>query len=283
MKKIEANDVLIRIKELTHTYYEGEVSQRVGLRAITGDIYRGEFLAIVGANGSGKSTLARHLNALLLPGSGSVTVGGLDTSVEENLWDIRRRVGMVFQNPDNQLVAALVEEDVAFGPENLGLDSAEVRRRVDQVLLWMDLEALRHRAPHLLSGGQKQRMAVAGVLVMQPDCLVLDEPTAMLDPAGRKDLMVTIQRLCREEGVTVVLITHFMEEAVPADRIWILHEGTIALAGTPREIFQQGSKLAAFNLELPGPAELAERLRRSGILLPAGILTVEELVQSLCP
>lgn len=277
------NNVLIRIKDLTHTYNPGEANQREGLRGVTADIYSGEFLAVIGANGSGKSTLARHLNALLLPGSGSVTVDGLDTSRDEHLWDIRRRVGMVFQNPDNQLVAALVEEDVAFGPENLGLDPAEIRRRVDRALAWMGLEELRHRAPHLLSGGQKQRLAVAGVLVMQPDCLVLDEPTAMLDPSGRKELMATIKRLCREEGVTVVLITHFMEEAVAADRIWIMHQGAIALEGTPREIFQQGSRLAAYNLELPGPAELAERLKRSGLELPPGILTVEELVQGLCP
>ncbi|MEW5952230.1 MAG: energy-coupling factor transporter ATPase [Bacillota bacterium] len=277
------NNVLIRIKDLTHTYNPGEANQREGLRGVTADIYSGEFLAVIGANGSGKSTLARHLNALLLPGSGSVTVDGLDTSRDEHLWDIRRRVGMVFQNPDNQLVAALVEEDVVFGPENLGLDPAEIRRRVDRALAWMGLEELRHRAPHLLSGGQKQRLAVAGVLVMQPDCLVLDEPTAMLDPSGRKELMATIKRLCREEGVTVVLITHFMEEAVAADRIWIMHQGAIALEGTPREIFQQGSRLAAYNLELPGPAELAERLKRSGLELPPGILTVEELVQGLCP
>jgi len=277
------NNVLIRIKDLTHTYNPGEANQREGLRGVTADIYSGEFLAVIGANGSGKSTLARHLNALLLPGSGSVTVDGLDTSRDEHLWDIRRRVGMVFQNPDNQLVAALVEEDVAFGPENLGLDPAEIRRRVDRALAWMGLEELRHRAPHLLSGGQKQRLAVAGVLVMQSDCLVLDEPTAMLDPSGRKELMATIKRLCREEGVTVVLITHFMEEAVAADRIWIMHQGAIALEGTPREIFQQGSRLAAYNLELPGPAELAERLKRSGLELPPGILTVEELVQGLCP
>lgn len=273
---------LIRLSELTHTYNQGEANERTGIVNISGDINRGEWLAVIGSNGSGKSTLARHLNALLLPASGTVEVDGLDTKVAENLWEIRRRVGMVFQNPDNQLVAALVEEDVAFGPENLGLPSLEVRLRVEQALTLMNLHELRLRAPHLLSGGQKQRMAVAGVLAMRPLCMVLDEPSAMLDPAGRKDLMTTIGRLNREAGITVVLITHFMEEAVLANRIWVLHEGALVMAGTPREIFQQGSQLAAYNLELPGPAELAERLRRSGMHLPEGILTVEELVHGIC-
>ena len=263
-------------------YNQGEANERTGIVNISGDIYRGEWLAVIGSNGSGKSTLARHLNALLLPASGTVEVDGLDTKVAENLWEIRRRVGMVFQNPDNQLVAALVEEDVAFGPENLGLPSLEVRLRVEQALTLMNLHELRLRAPHLLSGGQKQRMAVAGVLAMRPLCMVLDEPSAMLDPAGRKDLMTTIGRLNREAGITVVLITHFMEEAVLANRIWVLHEGALVMAGTPREIFRQGSQLAAYNLELPGPAELAERLRRSGMHLPEGILTVEELVHGIC-
>lgn len=276
------DQVLIRIRELTHIYNQGEVTERTGIIKVNGEICRGEFLAVIGSNGSGKSTLARHLNALLLPCSGTVEVDGLDTSVAENLWEIRRRVGMVFQNPDNQLVAALVEEDVAFGPENLGLPSLEVRLRVDQALTWMNLHELRLRAPHLLSGGQKQRMAVAGVLAMRPICMVLDEPSAMLDPAGRKDLMTIIRRLNREEGITVVLITHFMEEAILAGRIWVFHKGARVMAGTPREIFRQGSQLATYNLELPGPAELAERLRRSGMHLPAGILTVEELVQGIC-
>jgi len=276
------DQALIRLSELTYIYNQGETGERTGIINISGDIYRGEWLAMIGSNGSGKSTLARHLNALLIPTSGTVEVDGLDTKVAENLWEIRRLVGMVFQNPDNQLVAALVEEDVAFGPENLGLPSLEVRLRVEQALTLMNLHDLRLRAPHLLSGGQKQRMAVAGVLAMRPLCMVLDEPSAMLDPAGRKDLMTTIGRLNREAGITVVLITHFMEEAVLANRIWVLHEGALVMAGTPREIFQQGSQLAAYNLELPGPAELAERLRRSGIHLPEGILTVEELVHSIC-
>lgn len=273
---------LIRIRGLTHTYNQGEDTERTGIINISGDIHRGEFLAVIGSNGSGKSTLARHLNALLLPGSGTVEVDDLDTRVAENLWEIRRRVGMVFQNPDNQLVAALVEEDVAFGPENLGLPSPEVRLRVNQALTWMNLHELRLRAPHLLSGGQKQRMAIAGVLAMRPMCMVLDEPSAMLDPAGRKDLMTIVRRLNREEGITVVLITHFMEETILADRIWVLHEGARVMSGAPREIFQRGAQLSAYNLELPGPAELAERLGRAGMQLPAGILTVEELVQGIC-
>lgn len=248
---------------------------------ISGEIYRGEFLAVIGPNGAGKSTLARHLNALLLPTRGEVLVEGLSTADPANWWEIRRRVGMVLQNPEEQLVAPVLEEDVAFGPENLGLAPAEIRRRVDWALEVTGLAELRLRPPHLLSGGQKQKAALAGVLAMKPSCLVLDEPTSMLDPAGKEEVLQAVLRLHREEGLTVVLITHLMEEAALADRVWVLWEGRLALEGEPQKVFAQREALREIGLGLPQPAELAWRLRARGWPLPEGIMGFEELVAAL--
>lgn len=269
------------MRDVSHVYHPGGPGERVALWGITGEIYRGEFLAIIGPNGSGKSTLARHLNALLLPTRGEVLVEGLSSADPANWWEIRRRVGMVLQNPDEQLVAPVLEEDVAFGPENLGLAPEEIRRRVDWALEVTGLTEQRLRPPHLLSGGQKQRAALAGVLAMKPSCMVLDEPTAMLDPAGKQEVLRTLVQLNREERLTVVLITHFMEEAAMADRIWVLHEGRLILEGEPKEVFARREILREIGLGLPGPAELAWRLRSCGWPLPGGIVNLEELVSSL--
>jgi len=239
-------------------------------------------LAVIGHNGSGKSTLAKHFNALLLPHRGSVSVNGMDTRDKECLWEIRRQVGMVFQNPDNQLIATTVEEDVAFGPENLGVDPVQIRKAVDESIVSVGLTPYKTRAPHLLSGGQKQRVAIAGIVAMRPNYLVLDEPTAMLDPSGRKEVMETVTRLNKEEGLTVIHITHFMEEAVFADRVIVMEEGQIALEGTPREVFSQVEKLKEMRLDVPQMTELRDSLVREGIILPPGILTVEEMVVALC-
>lgn len=275
-------DVLIEIKELTYVYNPGTPGERSALQGVSGNILKGEFLAVIGANGSGKSTLARHLNAILSPQSGTVLVAGMDTGKPENIWSIRRQVGMVFQNPDNQLVAALVEEDVAFGPENLAIESGEIRCRVEEALALVGLLGYRQRPPHLLSGGQKQRLAIAGVLAMKPACLVLDEPTAMLDPSGRRGLTELLKRLSRDEGITIILVTHFMEEAAQADRIWAMSEGRVVMQGTPVEVFRQRETLRASGLALPGPAELAWRLRTGGFHVPRDILTVEDMVAFLC-
>ncbi|HEY8449552.1 MAG TPA: energy-coupling factor transporter ATPase, partial [Bacillota bacterium] len=252
------------------------------LRDVNLSVRRGEFVAVVGANGSGKSTLARHLNALLLPTTGRVEVAGFDTSDPAHLWEIRRRVGMVFQNPDNQLVATTVEEDVAFGPENLGLPREEIARRVDEALRLVRLEAFRRHAPHRLSGGQKQRVAIAGILAMRPDIIVMDEPTAMLDPRGREEVVATAWRLCRGEGITVVYVTHFMEEAVRADRIVVLAEGRVQAEGAPTEVFARRELLRSAGLELPGVVELAERLRQRGLDVPGDLTSLDELVTHLC-
>ncbi|SHJ06991.1 energy-coupling factor transport system ATP-binding protein [Desulfofundulus thermosubterraneus DSM 16057] len=266
---------------MSHIYHLGQPGERIALQDISGDIRQGELLAIIGPNGSGKSTLARHFNAVLLPTRGTVTVNGLSTADPANRWEIRCRVGMVLQNPDNQLVAAVVEEDVAFGPENLGLPPEEVRRRVDRALALAGLGEQRLRPPHLLSGGQKQRLAIAGALAMKPSCLVLDEPTAMLDPAGRREVIQTLLSLNREEGLTIVLVTHFMEEAVLADRVWVLSGGRLVLEGTPAQVFSHREALQKIGLALPGPAELAWRLRAAGWPVPAGILTLNDLVACL--
>ncbi|WP_084062181.1 energy-coupling factor transporter ATPase [Desulfofundulus thermosubterraneus] len=271
----------ISIRGLSHIYHLGQPGERIALQDISGDIRQGELLAIIGPNGSGKSTLARHFNAVLLPTRGTVTVNGLSTADPANRWEIRCRVGMVLQNPDNQLVAAVVEEDVAFGPENLGLPPEEVRRRVDRALALAGLGEQRLRPPHLLSGGQKQRLAIAGALAMKPSCLVLDEPTAMLDPAGRREVIQTLLSLNREEGLTIVLVTHFMEEAVLADRVWVLSGGRLVLEGTPAQVFSHREALQKIGLALPGPAELAWRLRAAGWPVPAGILTLNDLVACL--
>ena len=275
----------IEIENLEHEYQTADGKGHKALAGISLSIGKGEFVAVLGANGSGKSTLARHLNGLLLPTTGQVRIDGLSTleAAEKNeLWKIRSQVGMVFQNPDNQLIAAIVEDDVAFGPENLGVEPVEIRQRVTEALQAVGMERFRKRAPHLLSGGQKQRVAIAGTLAMETDCLVLDEPTAMLDPQGRKEVMGVVERLHREKGLTVVLITHFMAEAMQAQRVVVMGEGKILMEGSPREIFAQGEKLKSLGLEVPLAGELAERLRKAGLPLPSGpMLTAEELLAGL--
>jgi len=244
-------------------------------------VRRGEFLTLLGRNGSGKSTLAKHFNAMLLPTHGKVFVQGMDTLDEALLYEIRRRTGLVFQNPDHQLVASVVEEDVAFGPENLGIPSAEIRKRVDDALRTVDMLEYSHHAPHKLSGGQKQRVAIAGIIAMLPDCIVLDEPTAMLDPRGRREVLDTIHKLNREKGITIVLITHYMEEAVNSDRIMVMDHGRILTEGTPREVFSRVELLKSAQLDVPQATELAYTLKQAGFPLPGGILTPEECAEAL--
>ena len=238
-------------------------------------------MALLGHNGSGKSTLAKHFNAMLLPTGGRVLVEGIDTAEEEQKYEIRRMVGMVLQNPDNQLVSTIVEEDVAFGPENLGVPPEEIRRRVDDALRAVDMYDYREHAPDKLSGGQKQRVAIAGILAMQPDCIVLDEPTAMLDPKGRREVLDTIHRLNRERGMTVVLITHYMDEAAGADRVVVMDEGRILMDAAPRQVFARVEELRAVELDVPQPTELCHLLRKAGVPLPEDVLTVEECVSAL--
>lgn len=253
------------------------------LQDISLEIYEHEFVAILGHNGSGKSTLAKHMNALLVPDSGTVTACGLNTSDFDKVWQIRQQVGMVFQNPDNQLVATTVEEDVAFGPENLGISSAEIQRRVTESLRVVDMLDYRLHSPHQLSGGQKQRVAIAGMISMLPKCIVLDEPTAMLDPEGRREVMSTIHHLNKEQGITVVHITHHMDEVINADRVVVMDDGKIALQGAPKEVFAQAQLLRQLHLDVPQVTDLAQRLKAHGYSIPDGTLTVEEMVMHLCP
>ena len=272
-------DKIISIKDLCFDYVNEENGEKSHvLRGITTDIRRGEFLAVLGHNGSGKSTLAKHLNAILLPSSGSVTIDGICTSDEDKLFDIRRRVGMVFQNPDNQMVANIVEEDVAFAPENLGIEREEIRRRVDDALSSVNMSKFSKHAPHMLSGGQKQRIAIAGVLAMEPEIIVLDEPTAMLDPIGRREIIDTIKKLNRERNITVVLITHYMEEAVEADRILVIDKGKIEMEGTPSQIFPQVERLKKLGLDTPQATELIYLLEKSGFPSEHSALTDKECV-----
>lgn len=279
----DSGEVLFDIRHVSHTFETEEGKTFDALKDVTAQIKKGEFTAIIGTNGSGKSTLARHLNALLLPTEGELIVEGLRTSDAGRVWDIRQKVGMVFQNPDNQLVAAVVEEDVAFGPENLGVPPEEIRERVDLALEKVGMTSYRKQAPSMLSGGQKQRVAIAGVLAMKPDCIVLDEPTAMLDPKGRKEVMDTIHELNKKEGITIVLITHFMEEAVTADHILVIDKGVLKMEGTPREIFSQADKVTEIGLDVPVPADLARRLRKKGMAVSEKCMTDEELGEALCP
>lgn len=274
---------LIEVRHLVHRYQTGEGTPQEALKGVSLTIEDGEFLVILGHNGSGKSTLAKHLNGLLLPTEGEVLVDGMDTRNPEVFWKIRQQVGMVFQNPDNQLVATSVEEDTAFGPENLGVEPHEIRQRVDQALISVGMEAYKDRAVHLLSGGQKQRVAIAGVMAMHPKVLVLDEPTAMLDPRGRREVMEAVHRLNREDGITVVHITHIMEEAVAADRVVVMEEGNLVMEGTPQAIFKKADQLRALRLDVPAMVDLAQQLRRNGLRLPENILTVEEMAVALCP
>lgn len=278
-----SGEVLFDIRHVSHTFETEEGKTFDVLKDVTAQIKKGEFTAIIGTNGSGKSTLARHLNALLLPTEGELIVEGMRTSDAGRVWDIRQKVGMVFQNPDNQLVAAVVEEDVAFGPENLGVPPEEIRERVDLALEKVGMTSYRKQAPSMLSGGQKQRVAIAGVLAMKPDCIVLDEPTAMLDPKGRKEVMDTIHELNKKEGITIVLITHFMEEAVTADHILVIDKGVLKMEGTPREIFSQADKVTEIGLDVPVPADLARRLRKKGMAVSEKCMTDEELGEALCP
>lgn len=278
-----SGEVLFDIRHVSHTFETEEGKTFDALKDVTAQIKKGEFTAIIGTNGSGKSTLARHLNALLLPTEGELIVEGMRTSDAGRVWDIRQKVGMVFQNPDNQLVAAVVEEDVAFGPENLGVPPEKIRERVDLALEKVGMTSYRKQAPSMLSGGQKQRVAIAGVLAMKPDCIVLDEPTAMLDPKGRKEVMDTIHELNKKEGITIVLITHFMEEAVTADHILVIDKGVLKMEGTPREIFSQADKVTEIGLDVPVPADLARRLRKKGMAVSEKCMTDEELGEALCP
>ena len=246
------------------------------------DVYQGEFLAVLGHNGSGKSTMAKLLNALLVATGGKILVAGIDASVDGAQWAVREKCGMVFQNPDNQLVATVVEEDVAFGLENLSVPTDEIRRRVDDALSMVGMSDFAGRAPHMLSGGQKQRVAIAGVLAMRPDVIVFDEATAMLDPQGRKDVLEVVRRLNKEENVTVIWITHFMQEAAVADRIVVMAAGTGEMEGAPKEVFSQVEKIRSLGLDVPPMADLGSVLRREGVQLPDGILTVDEMVGALC-
>ncbi len=271
----------IEIEHLSHVYHAGEEGERRALDDVSLSIGRGEFVAVLGSNGSGKSTLAKHLNALLLPTEGVCRVDGLDTREEAEVWRIRQKVGMVFQNPDNQLIAAVVEDDVAFGPENLGVPSAEIRRRVDEALAAVNMTAFRSYAPHLLSGGQKQRVAIAGTLAMQTEAIVFDEATAMLDPEGRAEILSIVKRLHEEQQITVIYITHFMEEAAAADRVVVLDQGHVVMDAPPRAVFSHADELRALGLEVPLAVELRDRLRRTGIALPADLLTGAELVAAL--
>ncbi len=273
----------ITVKDMCHTYLAHEGEEVQALDHINIAIKKGEFVAIIGTNGSGKSTLAKHLNALLIPSSGQCLINGMDTKEQKNLWEIRQSVGMVFQNPDNQIVATLVEEDVAFGPENLGMPPDEIRNRVTEALKDVGMEDYRQHGPHLLSGGQKQRVAIAGVLAMRSNCLVLDEPTAMLDPQGRQEVLSTVLRLHREQNITVVYITHFMEEAVAADRVIVMEQGKVVMEGVPKTIFSQVNRLKELGLDVPVAAEFAYCLRQLTMKIPEDIITDAELVVAVCP
>ena len=275
------SNTIIETKDLRFSYADAEGTSPVVLDGVNLAIEKGSFVAVLGHNGSGKSTMAKHLNAILLPSGGAVYVHGMDTAQEEHLLDIRRTVGMVFQNPDNQIVANVVEEDVAFAPENLGVPSEEIRRRVDDALKAVGMYEFREHAPHLLSGGQKQRIAIAGVIAMQPECIVLDEPTAMLDPNGRADVMRTIKELNRTKGVTVVIITHHMDEAAQADRLVVMARGKVVADGTPKEVFQDVEGLKRVGLCVPETTELLWQLRQAGLDVPLDALSDEECAEVL--
>ena len=269
---------MLRVQEVKFRYDPDQ--PRFAVDGVTMDLHRGEFVAVLGANGCGKSTLAKHLNAILLPETGTVLVEGMDTRNEEHLYDIRQKVGMVFQNPDNQIVATIVEEDVAFAPENLGVPPAEIRTRIDEAMKLAGIYEKRDAAPYKLSGGQKQRVAIAGVIAMRPDCLVLDEATAMLDPHGRAQVMRTIRQL-REAGITIVSITHYMEEAAQADRVLVMSRGRVVMEGTPEEIFSQTERLHGYHLDVPQAAELRDELVKAGIPMPENVITPDRCAEEL--
>lgn len=278
---------IIRAVKLGFDYFkyneEGrEPEKHRAVNDVNLDIEPGQFIAILGHNGSGKSTLAKHMNALLVPTEGTLWVDGIDTSKEENVWKVRQKAGMVFQNPDNQIIGTVVEEDVGFGPENLGVPTEDIWKRVDKALAAVGMLAFREKSPNKLSGGQKQRVAIAGVVAMKPKCIVLDEPTAMLDPNGRKEVLKTLRELNEKEGVTVILITHYMEEVIYADQVFVMDEGEVVLTGCPREIFSQVEELKKYRLDVPQVTMLAHELKKEGIEIPDGILTIDELVDALC-
>lgn len=267
---------LISTEHLHFEYVRAEEENVLVLNDINISIHEGEFVAVLGHNGSGKSTLAKHFNAVLLPTGGKVLVDGIDTAQPDRVFDIRQRIGMVFQNPDNQIVATIVEEDVAFALENLGIEPAEIRKRVDDALKKVDMYEFKEHAPHQLSGGQKQRVAIAGIIAMRPECIVLDEPTAMLDPKGRREVLNTVMELNREHGTTIALITHYMDEAVHADRIIVVDHGDVVMTGTPREIFSQVDKMKELGLDVPQVTELCHRLKQEGLPVPDDVITEEE-------
>lgn len=271
---------IIEAKELTFSY-KSEGTERVVLDKLNLNIEKGSFTAIIGHNGSGKSTFAKHINAILLPQGGSITVCGIDTKDEKRLYELRKDAGMVFQNPDNQIVATIVEEDVAFGLENMGVEHQEMHRRVKDALIAVNMYEYRKRAPHLLSGGQKQRIAIAGILAMEPQCIILDEPTAMLDPAGRREVLDTIIELNRKKNITIVLITHYMEEAARSDRVVVLDEGKVRFDDAPCKVFEHEEELIAMGLDVPEACALSHRLRKMGIPLKEGILTAEECADEI--
>ena len=279
MKIVKAENLEFEYVKLDE---EGKVEST--LKAVDGvslDVEAGDFIAILGHNGSGKSTLAKHINAILVPSEGTLYVDGKDTKDPDNLWKIRQTAGMVFQNPDNQIIGTIVDEDVAFGPENMGIPKEEIWRRVEKSLKSVGMWEYRSHSPNKLSGGQKQRVAIAGVVAMQPKCIVLDEPTAMLDPNGRREVINTVMELNRQEKVTVILITHYMEEVIHADKVIVMDEGKVVMQGTPREIFSQVEKLKSLRLDVPQVTLLAHELKKSGLDLPDGILSIEELAEAL--
>lgn len=282
MKMVKSKDLTyeyVRVSETDHGTKEEKVA---ALKNVNIEINKGDFVAVLGHNGSGKSTFAKHINALVQPTGGTLWVDDMDTKNDELVWEIRQTAGMVFQNPDNQLVATVVEEDIAFGPENMGVEPKEIRKRVDEALATVRMSEYATHTPSKLSGGQKQRIAIAGVLAMKPKCIVLDEPTAMLDPVGRRDVMETIERLNREEGITMILITHYMDEAVRADKVFVIDDGDLVMQGTPKEIFSQVETLQKYGLDVPQVTEVAYLLRKEGVDLPADILTIEEMVGAIC-
>ena len=279
------NDEMIKCTNVSFKYIkdsEGVKEEKYAVKNVNLEVKKGEFLVILGHNGSGKSTMAKHMNALVVPTEGTVIVDGFNTSEPENVWSIRSKAGMVFQNPDNQLVATIVEEDVAFGPENLGVEPSEIRKRVDESLEKVGMSKYKRHAPHLLSGGQKQRIAIAGILAIQPQCIIFDEPTAMLDPSGRRDVLNNIKYLNKNHGMTIVLITHYMDEAAQADRIIVMDGGNIMMEGTPREIFPQVERMKKIGLDVPQVTELAFELKKAGIDINEKILNVDEMVNELC-
>ena len=278
---------IIKAVKLIHDYYKYDESGHIettyrALEDVNLDVAPGQFIAVLGHNGSGKSTLAKHINALLYPTEGALWLDGMNTTTEEKVWKIRQKAGMVFQNPDNQIIGTVVEEDVGFGPENMGVPTEEIWMRVNRSLEAVGMTAYRSHSPNKLSGGQKQRVAIAGVMAMEPKCIILDEPTAMLDPNGRKEVLRAVKELNEKKKITVVLITHYMEEVIHADRVFVMDHGKVVMEGTPREIFSQVEKLKSYRLDVPQVTLLAHELKQAGLSLPDGILTKEELVNALC-